>query len=150
MSYCDTNIGGLVFFLAAHIAYVVHFYHNRILISSFAVLVPLTLLALYILLPSVDGGLKAPVIVYSTVITVMTGFALSRYRSASGTEAPTALFGALGAVSFLLSDTILAFNKFHSPFDSAHFWVMVTYYFGQTLIAASSHLNAIVKKNKVI
>jgi alkenylglycerophosphocholine/alkenylglycerophosphoethanolamine hydrolase len=41
----------------------------------------------------------------------------------------------LGAASFFISDSILAWNKFVTPLSRASFKVMVTYHLGQILIA---------------
>ena len=43
--------------------------------------------------------------------------------------------GALGALSFLVSDSVLSVNRFARPFAGAHAVVMVTYYAAQMLIA---------------
>ena len=42
---------------------------------------------------------------------------------------------AIGAVFFMLSDSLLAINRFAMPFAGAQFWVLTTYYVAQLLIA---------------
>jgi uncharacterized membrane protein YhhN len=41
----------------------------------------------------------------------------------------------LGAASFFMSDTLLAWNKFVTPISKGSLKVMVTYHLGQILIA---------------
>lgn len=43
----------------------------------------------------------------------------------------------IGAAAFMLSDAILAVNKFLLPFAGAKYAVMVTYYFAQSSLALS-------------
>ena len=100
---------------------------------------------LYVLLPGMEDGLKIPVIIYAIVIGVMAGMAWSTVMIAE-TWDQYALYGAIGAVVFVISDTIIAVDKFYAPFESSKTWIMITYYLGQTLIAASNHLN-VGKKN---
>jgi uncharacterized membrane protein YhhN len=52
--------------------------------------------------------------------------------------AAAATAGAIGAVTFMISDSVLAVNRFARPFAGAHAVVMVTYYAAQMLIARSA------------
>jgi alkylglycerol monooxygenase len=45
---------------------------------------------------------------------------------------------ALGAVVFMLSDSLLATNKFAFALPMAPFWILATYYVAQILIACNS------------
>ena len=47
-----------------------------------------------------------------------------------------------GALSFMVSDAVLALDKFHVAWDGAKVVVMVTYYLGQLGIAWSVHGSA--------
>ena len=141
-------IGGLAFFLMAHVAYIIFFYHSNLQISSFAIFCIFAVTLLYILLPNIGSDLKLPVIVYALVIATMGGMSLSRFWLNKGSDYLTSLYGVLGAGIFLISDTILALNKFYSPFSGAQTFVMITYYIGQTLIAASNHTAVKTSKMK--
>lgn len=79
---------------------------------------------------------RGAVVVYVGALATMTWCAIAR---ALGSE-PIAGAGAaaLGAVSFLVSDGVLAVARFVRPFPGAHAVVMVTYYAAQLLIAASA------------
>jgi uncharacterized membrane protein YhhN len=73
---------------------------------------------------------------YVVMIALMAWTALGR-GLAPGTPQPSGMEAALGAVLFMASDTILAFDRFVRPWRFAHAAVMCTYYPAQLLIAAS-------------
>jgi uncharacterized membrane protein YhhN len=80
------------------------------------------------------GRLRAPVAVYVLVIAAMA------WRAAARAAAPVAggTLALAGAVLFMVSDGLLATDRFARPFAAADGAVMVTYYAAQTLIAASA------------
>ncbi len=58
------------------------------------------------------------------------------------------VFGLSGAAFFVLSDSVLSFNKFVAPVPCGKVIVMITYYVAQTLIALSSvNFKSVVQKN---
>ncbi|MGN7355758.1 lysoplasmalogenase [Paenibacillus sp. SAF-054] len=74
-----------------------------------------------------QANMTAPVFLYLTVITAMGFFAvMSRDFSAS-----------FGAMLFIASDSILAWNKFISDVPHSGILIMTTYYAAQFLIASS-------------
>lgn len=77
------------------------------------------------------GGLTIPVIVYAIVLMVMVMTSFFRYGRTSG---ESFWFLAIGAVLFMTSDSILAVNKFHTPFEWAGPVIMLTYMLGQFMI----------------
>lgn len=77
------------------------------------------------------GGLKIPVLIYAIVIMVMTMTALFRYGR-TNTDSFWLVFG--GAILFMISDSVLAMNKFYSPIPYAGFIIMLTYSAAQYLI----------------
>ncbi|HMQ00766.1 MAG TPA: lysoplasmalogenase, partial [Cyclobacteriaceae bacterium] len=83
-----------------------------------------------VLYPHLDK-LLWPVIIYATVIVWMTLNALFRYGRTNALSFWLVFFGAL---FFMLSDSMLAINKFMLPFDYAGFFVMFTYITAQYLI----------------
>lgn len=87
-------------------------------------------LLLYVLYPGL-GSLAVPVFIYSLVLVVMVQTAIHRY----GRTSPDS-FGLVvaGACLFMLSDSLLAINKFYSSFNGAGALVMLTYILGQYLI----------------
>ncbi|QLH32521.1 MAG: lysoplasmalogenase [Cyclobacteriaceae bacterium] len=77
------------------------------------------------------GGLQIPVLVYALVITVMAMQALFRYGY---TNSKSFVLVFVGAISFMISDSLLAINKFMQPLPLAGLAVMLTYLLAQYLI----------------
>jgi uncharacterized membrane protein YhhN len=77
------------------------------------------------------GDMMIPVLVYASVISAMALAALNRYR-----KVPTYSFSLVstGALVFVLSDSMIAWNRFHTPFESAGTLIMLTYIAAQLLI----------------
>jgi uncharacterized membrane protein YhhN len=80
------------------------------------------------------GRLRLPVIVYVVALVAMAWQAAARATTLQTTHAYLA---AAGAALFVVSDAILALNRFAKPFRAAQLLVMTTYVTGQALIAAS-------------
>lgn len=135
---------GLVSFLFTHILYIVSFSKDARAKSKVSLLKSKPLLALPVV--ALAGGLialvfsriqpemKIPVIVYATVITGMVMVALNRYgRVAAGSFRNVAT----GAILFMLSDSLIALNKFYfsGQLMMAGFFIMLLYITGQFLIA---------------
>ena len=80
------------------------------------------------------GKMTIPVIVYAVVILFMLWQALERWGSA---RSHSALLAAIGAVLFVVSDAILAYNRFVQQFTLARLVNLSTYYLAQWLIALS-------------
>ncbi|MGM7636670.1 lysoplasmalogenase [Bacillus sp. Hm123] len=126
---------GLTSFLIAHICYIVAFTNG---LSHFTIdwriIVPLGLFGVFyysFLYPSLkkEGNLLLPigVMMYIAVICFM-------FTQSYSTGSQWAIIGSL---SFLISDAILAYDQFHKRFRTAHYYVMITYYLAQYLIALS-------------
>ncbi|MDI9876333.1 lysoplasmalogenase [Flectobacillus rivi] len=75
------------------------------------------------------GAMQIPVLVYSIVISIMVLAAINRIG-----EVPNALKVAVGAVLFMVSDSLIAITKFGSDFAYSGFCVMLTYIVAQYLI----------------
>jgi len=94
----------------------------------FLILIWLTLIT--VLFP-VLGEMKMPVVVYSMTITGMALAALHRYQK---TTAKSFWMVMGGALIFMLSDSMIAINKFLEPIPSANVLIMLTYIAAQYLI----------------
>ncbi len=131
----DRFVAGLVAFLIAHLFYIGAFIPE---IGAFRwwPLVPFALfgIGVYLYLAPSLGKLKLPVLLYVGVIMVMAWVAWERWLQ---TGQSGALLAAFGAVLFVISDTILAINRFRVPFKSARFFNLATYFTAQWLIAGS-------------
>ncbi len=89
-------------------------------------------LLVWTILPDL-GDMAVPVLVYSAVLASMALAALNRYRKVPGGSFTMVTAGAL---IFVLSDSAIAWNRFHQPFESAGTVIMVTYLTAQLLIAS--------------
>lgn len=77
------------------------------------------------IVPCADAGvIRIGVCVYAVLISAMLFFALMQRSS----------LYALGAVLFVFSDFILAWNKFVDPIQHSGLLIMTTYYLGQYLL----------------
>lgn len=137
----DLFIFGLLSFLVTHFCYLSAFVgyagarRGYVIRHPFVVLPFLVFLIGYnaFLMPGIAASLRAPVILYSTAIIGMSLSALN-LQTLIPRQAFVSLFG--GALLFVASDSVLAFNKFqdqiHIPFVG--FLIMLTYLAGQYLI----------------
>lgn len=126
-------IGGLIAFLIAHIFYILFFY--RIWVVQQMKMKPWLLLVVVIfyaalisfLLPHL-GAMLVPVLVYGFVISTMLWFALHLYLLRYKVAAAHFISG---AILFVISDSVLAINKFYQAFPVASFTIMLTYALAQ-------------------
>ncbi len=135
-------LGGLAFFLIAHICYIVAFWKTPITIGLHVPVAILTFLIgfLALVLTEVkDKGMIAPIIAYGCVISTMVFMAANRVVSKSASNAYLSrVLAVIGAVIFLSSDCIIAINKFVVVVPHGKLAVMITYYIGQYLITSSA------------
>jgi uncharacterized membrane protein YhhN len=134
-------ITGLIAFLLGHIAYIVAYRQHRgedkenalsgvhRIRLAFPIILAGTGLVI-ILYPSL-GDLRIPVIVYALVLSLMVLNALFRFGR-TNSESFWLVFA--GAVLFMVSDSILAIDKFLTPVTLGGFTIMLTYIAGQYLI----------------
>jgi len=117
-------IAGMIAFMAAHVCYIGAFryyykwkpYHLFILaLFAFYGIIFLIWMAPHL------GNMLIPIAVYSGFILTMGFFALTIPRYLAG----------VGAILFIVSDSLIVLNKF-APFDvKTGIWVMSTYYLAQ-------------------
>lgn len=128
----DYFIQGLGSFLVAHLLYIVIFVHARSQVSLsrpntflIALITVFAILMMWKLWPLL-GQLKAPVYIYISAISFMAIAAVfSRFKS-------TLVIS--GALSFLVSDAIIAIDKFIIPFSLSSTLIWVTYFSAQLLL----------------
>lgn len=143
--YKTLFVYGLIAFLVAHIFYIFYFWRIRKL--NFVTKLPNALifigiagysLALFAYVAPNARNLLIPVAVYALIISIMfavsfTAFDFSKHD-----------FGKIcvaGSLLFLVSDSILAINRFVSPFSLAPVFIMLTYAVAQLLITEGSLRN---------
>jgi uncharacterized membrane protein YhhN len=129
---------GLLAFLLAHIAYLVAFtcgvkFPAR---SSIWLIYLAIAVALYAFLyPNLPNRLKLAVIIYSLLLASMASQAMGRALLLKTTPSYRA---ATGAIFFMLSDILLAFDRFHAFILLAPLLILIPYYLAQWLIARST------------
>ena len=135
-------IAGLVAFLLAHVAYIIGFNLSFPPLDAFgivmAVLIGTTGAKLYqnIAVGLIKQGKKTllkPVLAYTAVISIML---LSAILTFSRPEWDTNVSAtvSIGAILFMLSDAILAWNKFVSPIKNGRTMNMAAYHLGQIIL----------------
>lgn len=99
-------------------------------ISQFLYAIPFALfgLGLLYMIWGGIGDLKIPVTVYATLIMTMAVFAVYRNTRSSQESINQVI---LGAVFFVLSDSLIAINKFYAPMENGHVFIMITYMLAQ-------------------
>lgn len=139
----DLFVPGLLAFLCAHVCFLAAFLgdcgfaaRRWPLPACFGIAV----LNLYLLWGSIAAPLRVPVIVYVLVLASMAGQALVRARvfdARGDAQAVSARWAAAGALMFMLSDSLLAWNRFHGAIPLSSVWVLSTYYLALWWIARS-------------
>lgn len=129
-------IFGLLSFLIAHICYIVLFTKDSSvgwLKKNVWAAVPILLYGVGLMswLWSYLNELKIPVLVYASSIMGMGLLALNRKGNVNEGSFWTVFIGAL---LFVLSDSMIAINKFYEPIPYAQIWIMITYALSQWMI----------------
>lgn len=126
---------GLLSFSLTHIFYASAFFYLGTNVQ-FLYLFPVgvAMIIFYVMLAKFLGNYKLPVIYYAVVISIMLFAAICYYVEIKNMVSTVILTGALLLV---ISDVILAWNKFKKKFNSAEIWILTTYYTGQLLLALS-------------
>lgn len=129
-------IFGLSSFLMAHLFYIFFFHAVRVRESVKSnVLLLLAVVVYYAVFISILspylGKMKLPVRIYGVVISFMLMLALHTLFIQNKRVAEQIIFG---AVLFVISDSMLAINKFYYSFSYAGIFVMLTYGMAQFLI----------------
>jgi uncharacterized membrane protein YhhN len=141
---------GLASFLIAHMAYIFVFLHiNGIkrgnLYKNPSYIIPVILLyavLMWILVPYVPSPLTFPILIYGAVICTMLLSTINIFN---------APFLLVGAILFILSDTVLAMGKFHPEVQRGpivSLIIMGTYIAGQFLLIKGTISNLSISVSK--
>jgi uncharacterized membrane protein YhhN len=129
---------GLLSFLIAHIVFIILFIKqeayktpNKFIFGLGALLVAGYLFSILSILFPTLGSLKIPVSIYAFTISLMFVMAI---RGGLTWKKPINLLILNGAISFVVSDSLLAMNKFYTPLPNASLLIMSTYIVAQYLI----------------
>ena len=132
-------IAGLTAFLLGHVCYILGLNAAPLQFSiwNLILLLPVGGMLTYFMvniMPKVEKSMKIPVWVYALVIVTM-------FYSASLTllrpqwDSSAVILVISGAFLFVLSDTLLAYDRFVARIDGV--WVMITYHVAQIAIAGA-------------
>lgn len=141
MGSCGNFIGQMGFFAAAHMWYIVYFVkrylekveHDRKLTNKAKGYLAMVIFCAIALLATAfvkiapgapEGIIRTGVCIYAVIISLMMVSALVQRSS---------LF-ALGAILFVFSDFMLAWNKFVEPVPYRNYMVLVPYFIAQWLL----------------
>lgn len=128
---------GLASFLGAHVCYIAAFTSGTGFVAEPAATVAfgaLGLLLLRLLWSGVPGRLRVPVVLYVAVILTMAAQATGR---ALRIHDVSSLLAAAGAALFVVSDALLAWDRFRASFRFSRAAVLSTYFLAQWLIGLS-------------
>lgn len=137
---------GLGAFLLAHIAYIIGFNSSPPPFSGITFVVALIVLTTAlplvrrILLGATQMGLRRlllPVRIYAAAISLMLFSALITLFRTDWLSIPAYLVSA-GAILFITSDIVLAWNKFVKPIRRGRLILMITYHIGQFALIAGA------------
>lgn len=133
---------GLASFLIAHIFYILFFYRinsfknksNLLFWISGIIILSYVATLNYLFSSNVTAqGLTTPVLLYSFVLGTMAFAAINVINTARHTKS-FAFYIIAGAIIFVASDSMLAFNKFYLTTPLPGFYIMFTYCLAQFLI----------------
>lgn len=127
-------IAGLFAFLLAHIFYIVVFLFkknkdNNLLPFVFVILFIAS--GLYSIIRPGLATMQIPVSIYILVISIM---AITAFLRKGKVNKESYYLVLIGAILFMLSDSILALNKFYRPLAFSHISIMLTYALAQLAI----------------
>jgi uncharacterized membrane protein YhhN len=130
-------MAGLLCFMATHVFYFTVFCltpgKNYAVQKFIRFILPVLIygaLLLYLMYDDL-GAMRIPVIIYTVVLLAMLAAAINRYKKVNNLSYYLVL---AGAILFVLSDSLLAVNKFSHPFSASSPLIMSTYVAGQFLI----------------
>jgi uncharacterized membrane protein YhhN len=138
---------GLIAFLIGHLFYIFSFrqlvwqQESTVLPTqkiryTFPILLAGT--GLMVVLYPVLGDLRMPVMLYAIILMLMVTYALFRIGRTTRSSFSWVF---IGAILFMLSDSLLAINKFYSSFYMASIFIMVTYIAAQYMIVKGTLLH---------
>lgn len=131
-------IFGLICFFVTHIFY--SWYFLRVKKTGISALKQKPYIVVVVLLYTTGlvalpyprlGPLTIPVILYACILTIMMLCSIRAYNFLNGASRLSIV---IGAVCFVISDSLLAINKFYAPFGGAGFFIILTYCMAQYLI----------------
>ncbi|MFT4575793.1 MAG: putative membrane protein YhhN [Polaribacter sp.] len=127
---------GLAAFLVGHIVYIkitTNFLPKDLTVKMITSAFPFVVffgILMYLIYPNLEEML-IPVVIYGVTISTFGSVTFLNYRSEKSTEN---LWLFTGAIIFILSDSLIALNKFYEPNELYRVTIMITYILAQFLI----------------
>jgi uncharacterized membrane protein YhhN len=132
---------GLIAFLLAHLAYIAAFTRGLRLGARAAPFVVYALVAAAVLSqlwPGVPAALRGPVLAYVAALACMAAQAAAWWRARRGQAGEELAWrAAAGGALFMVSDAVLAANRFLAPVPAAGLLILTTYWLAQLAIAGA-------------
>lgn len=137
----DYFVYGLSSFALAHCLYIWSFARSPVIIGKRSIFVILFIsygiTMAYILIPEL-GKMLIPVLVYLIIIISMgVSAAIGKNNN---------YLVVIGAFAFMVSDSLIALNMFHTKIPFSSFWIMITYFPAQFLITYGTTKSLIILK----
>ncbi len=137
----DFFLFGLGSFLVAQISYYFIFQKNgKVQYLKRLPFTIYTMLLLFFLWRKIPSNFVLPILVYSFAIMMMGIGAVQRQTNLKSYQ-----FVLVGAIFFIISDSIIATNKFAFDIPLAGVWIMITYIIAQYLIVEGVLLGRVNK-----
>ncbi|MBU7016098.1 MAG: lysoplasmalogenase [Theionarchaea archaeon] len=135
-----TFLAGVLAFLFAQVLYIGAFINrSRDIKPLYALPFAVWGCIIYALLFGNLDGMAIPVGLYIVIICIMMWRATAQVGTGDASRGDT-LAGAAGAVSFGLSDSLLALNRWYMPMPEARYLIITLYWLGQLGIGLSTRL----------
>ncbi|XP_066275658.1 lysoplasmalogenase TMEM86A-like [Branchiostoma lanceolatum] len=130
-------IYGMVMFAIAHVLYIVSFGFRPLRLPVGAALFGVAAGMYAVLYPGLHGVYSVLVGVYVLLLWLMLWRGMARLQVRNDLWTWTKLCACVGALLFIISDTLLGVNKFRIPIPYNRALIMTTYYAAQLGIALS-------------
>jgi uncharacterized membrane protein YhhN len=140
---------GLGSFLIGHIFYIITFAFSISILSfpwwGFFLIIPEILAVVFVFfkIKGKMGEIQIPTMIYMVTIFIMGLFAVLRLSTFDFINL-SFLLPWLGSVLFIISDGLIAINKFDKNIPHDRFWVMITYGLAQFLITEGMIISQIL------
>jgi uncharacterized membrane protein YhhN len=146
----DLFVPGLASFLLAHLCFIAAFRSDvRFAACWWPWLACLAFGACMAVLlwPGMAPAMRGPVLLYIAVLATMAGQAVARadwLRARCDSRAASARYAGIGALLFMASDGLLAWDRFRTPLAWSALYILATYYAALWLIARSVERGPVV------
>lgn len=142
-------VHGLLMFALAQVMYTTAFGFRPLSPRIGMILLAMGMVVYSYLLPGLHGVMVYLTLLYVLLIVLMGWRAIARVQFFDDLWTWTKLCSCFGSICFIVSDTVIAIDKFLSPMTYSHQVIMVSYYaaqFGISLSVVDSQVDALLTK----